>query len=704
MQCCHPKTNEREFEATVEPLPADSEDGEVHPESAANGTCSDAETKSLKELPTVETATDQLLIKVLKELEELQTWRLSVDSKLNNETCNEEACVDEKTLEMQEEVSIWLNVADVSESHMDYEWEDSVYDGLLVVFMSHVGITFMQSVAVVTGFVLNSAMVIIILNVIGRSDFIGSGYDIEALRGWRDTDGHASSLTDALTDVTLVNRVCHKDDSLSYATYQTSIVIEIDQYLSGRDGQLLGNVAVALWVCCCLEEFRKAARFGAAILNFPRAERTTLCTKDDVIKIAGMSKGRTIMCLAVAIIRGVFSFILMFAGGLWLANESSISTLLLNASALGFVLDIDNVIFGLVAPLHVIGLLKSLAPGLLPNQGNLRLLIPMLMLFVGASFMVYSNIYYISPLVDNLIEVRETMCGPDENLNYAITGSAMGWLLYAITPDFGGGYQGPFMDAMLGTVRDLTTQPMHSGATRKAVRVGSAGELRIWAVADVDDLVSRFSCVDNHAIFPFDDGSLGDRLWAVSGNPALSNVVSCDEVQHLCFMLPNMTNYSIADYFLGINVRFMCARSCGCGGVHSGFWDLARTSYGCPQEHCQRQMLRTLKNPELSPCKDKDENMTDLERSGWNRLLDRLEVTRTIPENMRSNFSTMGCKALQFAPSGRIRDVCSMNVGFMDHGMAPFCPESCRCADALSIGAKENCPGLCPQSCCTLTH
>jgi len=327
---------------------------------------------------------------------------------------------------------------------------------------------------------------------------------------------------------------------------------------------------------------------------------------------------------------------------------------------------------------------------------------PLFMLAIGFSFQAYANFELLLPLASDLEEVKAIMCEPAETLKYAIGTNAMGWILYTkATSDYGDESEVTssfFSPSTRQIVRDLTTKPASSGdaAHKYAVELINLFDVSYSRTLDIASLVNNYSCYDGQTLHS--DSTIGDRLFALTGDKTLANIGSCEEAYDLCFKKPtSMAHWSTSEVqrsMIGLNVRFLCADTCGCSDMFGGLWDLARAENGCPQQHCQRKLVNLLKQE--VPCKDSE----DLERPGWINLLHRLSLTKTINTDMHSNLTTMGCKALHFFERNKIRDVCSLQAGVLDHGMAPFCPESCRCSDARSMGVPQDCDGLCPRSCC----
>lgn len=276
-------------------------------------------------------------------------------------------------------------------------------------------------------------------------------------------------------------------------------------------------------------------------------------------------------------------------------------------------------------------------------------------------------------------------CEPAHSLSVALGFNSLGWILYADSK----GRQVADASHIQGIVKEIVGG---SEQVRKyAWDVGDPFMLTALAAASTEIMDPAFSCYDNNTLTV--GANIGDRLWALSGNESFRGVKSCAEARDYCFADPTG---SLA--LIGQNVRFLCAHTCGCSDPMAGLWDLGKARLGCPATHCQRRMANNMRKSSVQ-CVDMNQTYL-MSHGGWRHLLHRLNKTRTVPQDAVQNMSILGCEAIRYFNAPRTRDVCSLGEVINDIGVAPFCPESCRCASATQIRAESDCPGLCPKTCC----
>lgn len=588
------------------------------------------------------------------------------------------------------EKSIMTGTQEYIDEHMEYTFEESVYDSLLIVFVRSAGVSILQSCGILFGLVMHTFIITMTLQVLGGEEFSKKPFAHEDMSKWRYEDAHAYTMINPSTQMSLANRVCNKDSSLSIANSQMNLVYEVDQYRGGDQGLLLCNVAIGVWFLCCASEIRAAINFFLAIWGIRRASATSISIDNDGVEFIGLTLSRAILCTGVSMLRIGFALLFVSYGSIWLAHTIAIQSLLLNASALGFILEVDDYIFRIVAPMRVVQLIKKMKPAHLPMSRTVHY-IPVSLSAAIIGFMVFANFVLIDDMLDEMKKARSILCDPEESLQYIVGVNELQWITFTKnTPTWGETVESDAISLQSGIISKLAANP------REFEEYAHDSEqfvaLQHDSLASIEQFVEAHGgCRDYNALMGKDPSSLGKRLWAISGNRSFLDVRSCHEVASYCTTLD----------ILGTNVRYMCSETCGCGSMHAGLWDMGRPQHGCPQKTCKRRIKNSLKD---APCRD--QNSTFLSQSGWSFLLKRLLDTKHLKEDQHSNFTTLGCEAVQYLPDNyqtgwnQLFDLCSLDEGATTYGLAPFCPVSCRCSTAASNGASSDCEGLCPQTCC----
>ena len=107
-----------------------------------------------------------------------------------------------------------------------------------------------------------------------------------------------------------------------------------------------GMLCILLWCLYICNEFRAIFLSVEAILQVPRRSHTTF----DHGRFTTMSYSRFALYCLARLIRAIIAGLLLYAGILWLGNTTSITDLMLNAVALGAVLDVDQMFFAALMP------------------------------------------------------------------------------------------------------------------------------------------------------------------------------------------------------------------------------------------------------------------------------------------------------------------------------------------------------------------
>ena len=252
---------------------------------------------------------------------------------------------------------------------------------------------------------------------------------IQEMKRWRLTTGHDMSQMD-MAGTSLVGRVCGQDGSLSVATSQVAIVGEIYRYINWREdgidrekaqiesqevleilsmtGPAMCSVCVLLWTLIILSEFRKIISLLLGVCSIPKGP--TLFVENQFLSISYI---RLAWVLLLTAVRAGVAIMLLITGILWLTHTSSISDLILNAAALHFIMDLDEMLYAVITPSDAQLLLRSIEP--LPYKRvrkHMEAVVPLL-LFVAILIFTLSN--FVFPNVASMFQLREIMCGGERD-------------------------------------------------------------------------------------------------------------------------------------------------------------------------------------------------------------------------------------------------------------------------------------------------
>ncbi|CAE7363340.1 unnamed protein product [Symbiodinium sp. CCMP2456] len=513
---------------------------------------------------------------------------------------------------------------------------------------------------------------------------------------------------DQLGATSLASRMCAGDATLSYATAQESIISEIRLYSAGLPIMNVGSMGAILCLLCLtvwwlqiLRELWSAVCFGEGCISLPT--RTTRLTPTDSgsFRLTSISLSRKIFVVAVIVVRFAVAVTLGAVGTLFLLNTGSIQEVVLNAVALGFILETDELFYDTLVPKGVkavkdviepLPLLESTRWGSYMRAGITVVVCTVLLVVAGTN---------LNDTLSHMRAIEEEMCGGRKNFVVGL-GTAID-TSYAVE------------------IRELD-----DGGVDAGVDFGGAAQARLRSdgVRDlVASLVRMPQLVDEPRMVA--SGSLGDFLNRMT-NPASQagpelGQNTCTDVQRFNELI--ITGQSmllqmgkkpsscteLAPFCDGpeqFNARLVCPETCGCNDPMSGQL-LLDAQDGCPRPACEATSTFQESLQNIS-CQDRSAESLRADPA-WNRewsinlaymgrLSKRLEVYYTAVKDL---FMAAGCAAINHPllwHPGFDRDWCVEARGIPKFAL--FCPETCGCASNSSSGLRRQ---ACPPSCSSFT-
>lgn len=390
----------------------------------------------------------------------------------------------------------------------------------------------------------------------------------DALR-WRRASGHSMWSYSEVSKESLAERVCKLDKSLEQSGIQVALYENIEKYLksgtSGLEayftGQVLCIVALVCWYLMVAKELSHALALLRGVLAMPTGP-TRIDTRENPFTKAVHYRLR-----CVAFRRKVFSTllfgyrllaagVLVFVGTFFLVYTVSVTELILNAVALGIILDIDDLLFDALATTpgrHLVHQLDALPMPSLPRVRGadaksvfMSIGIPCLTILVYVSML--------GPFVGTLQEVSLAMCGG--NLGFVWNVDKRRVVLMA--PTVGGGWE------------DQDATKVY--AVEEGERIGHGLEQAdakygVWLsdVSLVGDLTT-LSLAESIDLFNPECGDVGDA------EPMLNylrfflqneSIQGCADAAPFCTSISSLPDYGVDDG-KGWATRMLCSETCGC--------------------------------------------------------------------------------------------------------------------------------------------
>ena len=184
------------------------------------------------------------------------------------------------------------------------------------------------------------------------------------------------------------------------------------------------TVSLLAWVMTVIKELKQVATLTRAIHNVPCLTTTTIATDGDAIEITGLSKARVGWFYAACMMRVMIVVWLLVFGIEYIGYTIGLQDLLLNAVALEFVIDIDDMLYEVLSPRRVKRLMSRIRG--LPIESPVVCQGIDLVAFGCAMSLgvVLVSCYALlqAPFKNLLLEAKDALCGGEIHFVYTVDG------------------------------------------------------------------------------------------------------------------------------------------------------------------------------------------------------------------------------------------------------------------------------------------
>ena len=262
---------------------------------------------------------------------------------------------------------------------------------------------------------------------------------VDQLLSWRRTTAHDATFYNPIIKQSLAVRVCRNDYSLIYGSGQRDLYNELLTYLGkngdgsidgGAQGPLMCFLALLAFLLVISREVNATVRISAAVLALPRGGGTALTLGEGgSLAFERLSYARLAAFLLAMGLRLGVCVLLALYGCRFLVHTISIGELLLNAVALEFVLNMDELIFEALAPSRVLRLVDAAKPLPVPRvlghhwRGfDLRALVTLLAVSSTLAAFVFGVLI---PNIATLTRASDALCGGDVDFVTTVDGAGV---------------------------------------------------------------------------------------------------------------------------------------------------------------------------------------------------------------------------------------------------------------------------------------
>mmetsp|Transcript_43967 Transcript_43967/g.104054 ORF Transcript_43967/g.104054 Transcript_43967/m.104054 type:complete len:748 (+) Transcript_43967:47-2290(+) len=590
-----------------------------------------------------------------------------------------------------------------------FEFEPSLWDALL--FVGHRELRVAGSLWTLIVFFL-CVITQMLLTVIIWNNLTGSSFPdeiVDAFKEWRLRTGHAAKYMDTVGTRTLVERVCALDRSVEVAGFQQDNLQTILKYIpqdngnsiiSGRlAGPTMCTLAVSTWCITVTLEFARVFNVVWLLRVLPTASESHLNVdaESGEWELASLAPGRRIGYAFWTATRLGLAVWLLISGIFYLVHTISIGDLVLNALALEFMLNLDELFFNML-PVRMWNLIARLKPVKLGRPVTAKygsgfdpkgaIFITIVLISVSLTLPLL-----LTPEVNRLIDAHDALCSGSRRFTVVNT-NFPGSTFWTDVSNYGD----PLLDPLdAGEVWDentydrypdevvwrLVTSPTLSFPEQdpisgyKVQLSGAAWSLQEIELWDNKDMSTKWNpgCED---LLPYREFAVWDFPYLGAPEP-LTTDATCADMQPFCN----------DDTVLGAKSRYFCAATCKCDNPLERVGSLTDIS-GCPAS-CgeQRQYKAMLQN---ASCEDTDQNWTQIAAkmryiaSSWTAFV------RSRVGNVSNAVEQLGCGAVSVLRDEGA-DICDDTTEERQIPLVSFrfvCPKACDCWAGL-----KNCPYSC---------
>ncbi|CAJ1365905.1 unnamed protein product [Effrenium voratum] len=348
--------------------------------------------------------------------------------------------------------------------------------------------------------------------------------------------------------------------------------------------EVLCLVALICWYLMVIKEVSHALALHRGISAVasgpsrlePRENPFTQVTHYRLTSISPMRRACSGMLLLYRLFAAV---LLIYVGTVFLVYTVSVTDLILNAVALGIILEIDDLIFDALATTPGRHLVHHLEPLPMPSFPRWRgadvKSLSMSLLIPGLVCLVYFTM--LAPMVENLREVAEQLCGGTHNFVWSVD------------------KRGVTVMAATNLHRDRVADKLHAKAMEEMFQAtdllsetGFPG--RNWtyaATVDSLDFLKAMTTLHEEDVIDITNpscGNLADQdppmLAVLRHTLGNESIEGCKDVQSYCNSVSAPVPGKGPDEGRGYVTRMVCSDTCGCGDPGGMFAYVQGCPYG----------------------------------------------------------------------------------------------------------------------------
>eukprot|EP00929_Paragymnodinium_shiwhaense_P017149 TRINITY_DN12612_c0_g2_i3.p1 TRINITY_DN12612_c0_g2~~TRINITY_DN12612_c0_g2_i3.p1 ORF type:complete len:1305 (-),score=213.01 TRINITY_DN12612_c0_g2_i3:141-4055(-) len=504
-----------------------------------------------------------------------------------------------------------------------YSVGESIWDACLFAFTPYVspGV----SLGVILVYILNLFVQVTFMQVV-------SSYMLEnpvspeilmSLLKFRIGIGHDVAFADRAGMRSMVRQICDEDNKLHLSGLQAQLFADVRQFHEGA--MLLVILSQLCWSVTIINDLKSNYRFLQSLLSIRQDKRTcivcdceavaneadpSLISTKVVVKMSSISLCRIFLLIVFVVLpRFVIAICLGAIGSMYLGVTVSMPDLLLNAMALAFIIELDEIFYSVFAPRRIQLLIENFEPTpVLPSRIYLKFpgIVTFAKLFMVGGYIAFLFFWSVQPFFTELLQARDLLCSG--NKDFVVAQNSNTGLLYASPSS-----RESFLSDAERAVLQMTQLTFHPGSRFASQALANEPTLGWLATSNVTyakifdgnstsspptiekaefdpgmfvfmTTVAGMSIPDA-GFLPCRDLEAGQskqasmtQLRTLLGK---SNIPECDENNEtsMAFWKPFCGNVFMT------TVRTLCPRTCGCHQPLSySMGAYQHVKFGCPQQ------------------------------------------------------------------------------------------------------------------------
>mmetsp|Transcript_55362 Transcript_55362/g.132233 ORF Transcript_55362/g.132233 Transcript_55362/m.132233 type:complete len:760 (-) Transcript_55362:313-2592(-) len=305
-----------------------------------------------------------------------------------------------------------------------YEFDQSMWDAALLLFFRK-GSNWVEKLILVIGCGINYFLQLSLLLTISVNmlDTPYSPATIQEMLAWRVEQAQANSQFDNVRGKSLATRLCNQE----LWTYEQEEYKLMYAYLyKDIPGSLLSTLGIIMWVLTIMREYRRSMEQALAVIHLPALEEGKKSEFEwdreaEEWTVVGMNRVKRILALVLlSLPRLGVTVCLGLIGCQYLAQTANLADIVLNAVALAFVMDVDE----LVADVLLTERLRSILPKIKPlscgvrKRGRCCPFKDIVRYALTTGFVAFALIYWLMPFEQNVRGAAMALCGGYQDFSY----------------------------------------------------------------------------------------------------------------------------------------------------------------------------------------------------------------------------------------------------------------------------------------------